>query len=57
MKRITFLAILAAILLIPSVLQAQEQEQAEPDRLIYWSTSGNASIKKQIQKGMLESVI
>ncbi len=44
MKRITFLAVLAAILLIPSVLQAQEQ--AEPDRLIYWSTSGNASTTK-----------
>lgn len=44
MKKLALLTTLAAILLIPTVLHAQEQE--EPDRLIYWSTSGNASTSK-----------
>lgn len=44
MEKLAFLTTLAAILLMPTVLHAQEQE--EPDRLIYWSTSGNASTTK-----------
>ena len=44
MKKLAFLTTLAAILFVPTVLQAQEQE--EPNRLIYWSTSGNASTTK-----------
>ncbi len=39
MKKLAFLTTLAAILLIPMVLQAQEQE--EQDRYTYWSTGGN----------------
>ena len=39
MKKLALLTTLAAILLIPTVLHAQEQE--EPDRYSYWSTGGN----------------
>ncbi len=44
MKRVIYFTVIAVILLIPSVLRAQEQE--ELDRTTYWSTSGNAQTSK-----------